>query len=429
MFNNSKGFMDVIRCDEPDYLIWKWHPSGTSAGNNAHENAIRYGSSLRVKDGEAAVLVYNQKNGIFQDFIEGPFDQTIKTANLPILASIVGLAYGGSSPFQAEIYYINLAKIIQTKFAVPFFDVYDPRFTDFGVPVAVRGTISFKIADYREFIKLHRLINFDLNQFQTQIKDAVIRYVKNVVANAPGTHNIPLVQIETQISRITDAVESAIDGRLKENFGVQVLGVDISSIEFDKTSTGYQQLMTVTKDITTIKIKAETEDYVEKLRIQREEGQYAMHKQTQTANIGAYQVEKQADVGIAGANALGQMGANGAGGVDLGGGAGFNPAAMMAGIAVGGSVGQNIVGAMNGIMTGNPSQFQTPPPITKTVYNVAINGQSTGPYEISSLEQMAQAGEIDGSTLVWKPGMDRWTEISYVDELSQILNAIPPQLD
>ena len=152
-------------------------------------------------------------------------------------------------------------------------------------------------------------------------------------------------------------------------------------------------------DITTIKIKAETEDYVEKLRIQREEGQYAMHKQTQTANIGAYQVEKQADVGIAGANALGQMGANGAGGVDLGGGAGFNPAAMMAGIAVGGSVGQNIVGAMNGIMTGNPSQFQTPPPITKTVYNVAINGQSTGPYEISSLEQMAQAGEIDGSTL------------------------------
>ena len=23
------GFMNVIRCDEPSYLIWKWHPSGT----------------------------------------------------------------------------------------------------------------------------------------------------------------------------------------------------------------------------------------------------------------------------------------------------------------------------------------------------------------------------------------------------------------
>ena len=21
------GFMDQIRCDEPSYLVWKWHPS------------------------------------------------------------------------------------------------------------------------------------------------------------------------------------------------------------------------------------------------------------------------------------------------------------------------------------------------------------------------------------------------------------------
>ena len=45
------GFMDEIRCDEPSYLIWKWHPSGSQQGNNNRENAIRWGSSLRVKDG------------------------------------------------------------------------------------------------------------------------------------------------------------------------------------------------------------------------------------------------------------------------------------------------------------------------------------------------------------------------------------------
>lgn len=46
-------------------------------------------------------------------------------------------------------------------------------------------------------------------------------------------------------------------------------------------------------------------------------------------------------------------GANGAGSVDLGnGGAGFNPAAMMEGMAVGGAVGQNIAGTMNNIMAG-----------------------------------------------------------------------------
>ena len=80
-----------------------------------------------------------------QDFIVGPYYQTIETSNFPVLASIIGLAYDGGTPFQAEVYFINLARIIQIKFGVPFFDVYDPRFNDFGVPVAVRGTISFKI--------------------------------------------------------------------------------------------------------------------------------------------------------------------------------------------------------------------------------------------------------------------------------------------
>ena len=115
LFKNFKtgGFMDEIRCDEPSYLIWKWHPKGTQPGENTRENAIRWGSSLRVKDGEVAVFVYDQKNGIIQDYIEGPYDTILSTENLPVLASIIGLAYDGGTPFQAEIYFINLSKIIQ----------------------------------------------------------------------------------------------------------------------------------------------------------------------------------------------------------------------------------------------------------------------------------------------------------------------------
>ena len=144
LFSRKKqagGPMDEIRCDESSYLIWKWHPSGTQPRANKRENAIRWGSSLRVKDGEVAVFVYKQSNGTMQDYIVGPFDQTIKTANFPVLASIVGLAYDGGTPFQAEVYFINLARIIQVRFSVPFFDIYDPRLTDFGVPVAVSVTI------------------------------------------------------------------------------------------------------------------------------------------------------------------------------------------------------------------------------------------------------------------------------------------------
>ena len=423
--------MDEIRCDEPSYLIWKWHPAGAQLGEGNRENAIRWGSSLRVKDGEVVVFAYKQKNGTMQDFIEGPFDQVLKTANLPVLASIVGLAYEGGTPFQAEVYFINLAKIVQIKFGVPFFDVYDPRFEDFGVPVAVRGTVSFGISNYREFIKLHRLNNFSLDDFQKQIRDAVCRYVKDCVANAPAAHSIPVVQIESKTAQINDAIEYDISERLKESFGVLVSGVDISAIEIDKASDGYCQLMAVTKDIATTKTQAETADYVERLRIQREEGQYAQHKQTQSANLGAFQVEKQAEVGVAGAQALGQMGANGASDVNLsGGGDGFNMAAMMASMAVGGAVGQNIAGAMKNMM-GSINQQTTPgavpPPIPTVAYHVAVNGQATGPFDISALAQMATAGQLTADSLVWKNGMAQWAKAGTVDELKNLFaNAMPP---
>lgn len=442
--NRVNAVLDVIRCDEPSYLIWKWNPSGFKE-KNSRENAIRWGSSLRVKDGEVAVFVYKQKSGVTQDFIIGPFDSILKTANLPILAEIIGLAYDGGTPFQAEVYFINLAQIIQVKFGVPFFDVYDPRFADFSVPVAVRGTISFKIFDYREFIKLHRLSSFELEDFQQQIRDTVSRYVKDVVANAPATNNIPLVQIESKTAQINDVVEFDLSERLKENFGVQVSGVDIGAIELDKSSEGYHQLMSVTRELAgaiakaeteakikdiTVKQRIEAENYEETLRIQREEGQYAQHKQTQTANIGAFQVEKQAEVGVAGANALGQMGANSAGSVDLGnGGTGFNPAAMMAGIALGGAVGQNIAGTMNDVMTGinQPMQSTTIPPIPIVAYNVAVNGQATGPYDFNTLQQMVMVGQLLANSLVWKVGMPTWVRADSVEELKGLFtNVMPP---
>ena len=450
--NRTGGFMDEIRCDEPNYLIWKWHPSGIQSGESFRENSIRWGSSLRVKDGEVAVFVYKQKDGTMQDFIVGPFDQIIKTSNFPVLARIVGLAYEGGTPFQAEIYFINLARIIQVRFAVPFFDVYDPRFLDFGVPVAVRGTISFSISDYREFIKLHRLNNFNLDDFQRQIRDAVSRYVKDVVANAPAAHNIPVVQIESKTAQINDVIEYDLGERLKESFGVLVSGVDIGAIEIDKSSDGYRQLMSVTKDITGATVKAEAEakikdiadkqridskNYEETLRIQREEEQYAQRMHTRSTNFGAYQVEKQAEVGVAGANALGQMGANGAGDINLGnsGGSGFNMASMMASMAVGSAVGQNIAGTMNNMMGGINKQTMPgdmPTPVPVVAYHVAVNGQATGPFDISVLTQMTTTGQLTADSLVWKKGMAQWSKAGIVDELKNLfvndnMPPIPPQ--
>lgn len=446
---NEGGFLDVIRCDENEYLIWKWRPAGATVNNSKKENSIRFGSSLNVKDGEVAVFVYSQKDGTQQDFIEGPSEETLKTSNFPVLSNIVGAAFGGDSPFQAEVYFINLAGIINIRFAVPFFDVYDPRFLDYGVPVAVRGSLRFCIKDYKYFIKLHRLINFELDSFKNQIKDAIIKYTKGVVSNIPNEKGIPVVQLERYILQVSDVIEDYLKKRLQDEFGVFLSSLDVETIELDKSSEGYRQLKTVTQDVTTKVTLAQTDVDIKQMqdmqrvqiknleetqRIQREEMQRAQKLQTEGSNIGAHQLNLQSSVGIASANALGQMGSNGGTNIDLGNGGGFNPASMMAGMAMGSAIGTNMAGMMNGMLGGLNQQVQggssappVPPNIPVVQFNVVVNGQSTGPYDISTLTKMAQAGQFTKTHLVWKNGMESWQPAETIAELATIFSSqIPP---
>jgi membrane protease subunit (stomatin/prohibitin family) len=449
LFGNKEGGigMDVIRCDEPSYLIWKWRPSG-EANSTKKENAIRYGSSLRVKDGEVAVFVYPQKDGTFQDFIEGPFDETIKAANFPGLASIVGLAFGGASPFQAEIYFINIAGINQIPFGVPYFNVHDyrPQFRDFVVPVAVRGKLTFKLVDYKAFIKLHRLINFNLDDFKGQIKSALGKYVKDVVAKATEKFELSPMQLGDEILEISNDVQAYIKPRMADEFGVLVSSVDIDEIEAAQDSEGYQKLMSFTRDIAAQTTQAQAnvniknmedtqrinaENIEETLRIQREEAQRAQKLQTEGANFAVHQLNQQADVAKNAADSLGKMGQ--AAGVSLGsGGGGFNPAGMMAGIAMGGVVGQQMAGMMGNMMQGmnqpnQPNQSSmAPPPPPQTMYSVAVNGQTTGPYNMQQLSQMAASGQFSAQSMVWKQGMAGWVAAGTIQELQSIFMAGSP---
>ena len=212
----SGGLMNVIRCDQQDYLVWKWRPLDQDVNSTTRENSIRLGSSLRVKDGEMAVFVYRQNNGTMQDYIYGPYDGFLKTANFPVLANIMGAAYGGEAPFQAEVYFINLSGNIQIPFGIPFFDVPDPRFLDFVVPIAAGGKITFNITDPQRFIKMNRLVNFDLDDFSEQVRSTVVRRVKSVIANAPAEGGFPLVQIERKIDEINDAIAAKLKGDFEE---------------------------------------------------------------------------------------------------------------------------------------------------------------------------------------------------------------------
>jgi len=439
LFGNKSegGLMDVIRCDEQEYLVWKWRPSG-EANITKKENAIRWGSSLRVKDGEVAVFVYKEKDGSMQDFVEGPHDEIIKTANFPVITSIIGLAYDGKSPFQAEIYFINLAGNIQIKFGIPYFDVFDPRFLDFGVPMAARGSITFNITDYKSFVKLHRMINFEMEDFTKQIKDMVSKYVKGYITNLPADKGIPVLQIERKLLEINDLIEPKIREAFINDFGVNLKRFDLATIETDKESQGYAELRKITAEQTIKTTIAQTDVNIknledlqginasnmeESLRVQREEAQRAQKLQTETNFIGAHALNQQTEVLKTGAESLGKMGNIGGGGESNG---GINPAGMMTGMMMGGAMGNQMAGMMNQMGQNMNQQQNTPPPPPQIQYNVSVNGQTAGPFNWQQLMQMVQNGHLTINTHVWKQGMAGWELAGNVQELSTLFGPVPP---
>ena len=67
-----------------------------------------------------------------------------------------------------------------------------------------------------------------------------------------------------------------------------------------------------------------------------------------------------------------------------------------------------------------------PPPPPVVQYNVAVNGQTSGPFTLEQLTQMAAQGQFTAQSQVWKQGMAGWAAAGTVAELGSVFAAAPP---
>ena len=200
------------------------------------------------------------------------------------------------------------------------------------------------------------------------------------------------------------------------------IGQTINTFDFDKRIT-----KDVDKDVTLRKTEIDLKNYEESPRIQREEGQYAQDMATKQTNLGAYQTEVSGNVGIAGAEALGKMGENGVGNINMGeGSSGFNPMTMMAGISLGNAVGQKMVGTLKTALSPE-THGVVPPPVPNIKYYVAKDGKAVGPFDIETLKNMIPTGEFNPDTLIWKEGMPEWKKANTETDLAKLFPPVIPK--
>lgn len=249
---NEGGLMDAIRCDEKDFLIWKWRPAGQAANSTKKENAIRTGSSISVRPGQAAVFLYQQKEGEY-DVIKGPYNSIIKTENLPVLSSIIGTAYAGGTPFQAEVYYFNLAKNLEIPFTIPYFRIVpaEPEYKAYDVEVAVKGTLVFEVSSQKEYIKYLFEAwggsDTSLAELEQQMKSLLTQEVKQIVSNAAKDTGIFVMHFNSLIGEMGPYILARLQNKIANRFGVLATDVTISDIRYDEELEGYQDLRRITE--------------------------------------------------------------------------------------------------------------------------------------------------------------------------------------
>jgi membrane protease subunit (stomatin/prohibitin family) len=97
--------MDVIQYQDPtgDTMVSRWPANGTAA--------IRLGSQLIVEESQQAVFF---RDGKALDTF-GPGRHTLATQNIPVLASIFGIPFGGTSPFQAAVFFVSTKTFLDLK--------------------------------------------------------------------------------------------------------------------------------------------------------------------------------------------------------------------------------------------------------------------------------------------------------------------------
>ncbi len=190
----------------------------------------------------------------------------------------------------------NLSKGSQVNFAIPFFDVFDPRLMDYGVPVTVHGSIAYAIEDLDLFHSINKNEGFSDETFQQKLRSTVTKYVKGVVSNVPSDAQIPVVQIERKIMEISDIVQSKVAPQVERTFGITVRQLDVTNIKVDKDSRGYRELKALTADLEKENLMAKHNANLSNFNLQNDLNQNTLKAQS-ALNIDAMQRQQELNLG------------------------------------------------------------------------------------------------------------------------------------
>jgi membrane protease subunit (stomatin/prohibitin family) len=183
---------------------------------------IKVGAQLVVQESQWAVFF---RDGKALD-VFGPGRHTLTTMNVPILAKLVNMPFGGTSPFRADVYYINRKVFTDMKWGTKEPVLF--RDTEFAmVRLRAFGKFATKVVEPQLFI------NTFVGSKGVETADQVESYVKDIIVARLSDVLGENLKSVLDLARLYDELAEALKARTREDFakyGLELVDLFIGAI-------------------------------------------------------------------------------------------------------------------------------------------------------------------------------------------------------
>jgi membrane protease subunit (stomatin/prohibitin family) len=210
------ALIDVIQFfDETGKTMVHREPQDGSA-------AFRMGTQLIVQDSQTAIFY---RDGKALDVFQAG-RHTLTTENIPLLTKLISLPFGGTSPFQAQVYFVSMKKFIDLRWGTKSPINFRDSELSF-VQLRASGKFSIRITDPRMFMM--EIVStqglFTTNEIEDYLRDGIVSRLNTVLGK-----NLKTV---FDLGQFYPQIESGVKSEVTEFFysmGIELTDLIISGI-------------------------------------------------------------------------------------------------------------------------------------------------------------------------------------------------------
>jgi excisionase family DNA binding protein len=216
--------MDFIKGELIEVIEWTDDSRDTLSFRFPDDDkAIKNGAQLIVRESQRVQFVYL---GEFGDTF-GPGKHTLTTDNIPILTRLKSWKYGFTSPFKADVYYLNTRLFTGNKWGTA--NPIMMRDEELGVVRArAFGTYDFRIVDPRLFLK--EVAGSDHNFRVDEFADTMRSRIVSVFADALASAKIPVFDVASRYTELGEALLPLINPVIVAKYGLELPSFIIENV-------------------------------------------------------------------------------------------------------------------------------------------------------------------------------------------------------